>query len=232
MRNGRSASIAAVVMCAVALTGGISSAEEAGTGREEGARRVYLHAGATGLFFIPSAAVRSGGADVPGADVTINPNFTGTLELGVFPFPAIPFVEDLAISLTIGIPPTATVDGAGSVAAAGTLGKATYGPTVLSVHYHVRSLPIVEPYVGVGLNYTIIFSNADGSVMNLEAESAFGFVLQAGLDVHLADRWGLFADVKQIFVASDVSGSFGGMPTTGRVTLNPFVASLGVTVRF
>lgn len=195
-------------------------------------RRAFVHAGAAGLFYSPSATVRSGGAEVQGADAHIDPNFVAAVEIGVFPFSGFGLLDDLAVSVTVGSPPTASIEGAGSVAAAGTIGKTTYGPAVLSAHYHFRSLPYVQPYLGAGFTYAIILSTDDGSMSDLSVESSFGFVAQAGFDVPIGDRFGVFADVKKVLLTTDASGSFAGMPTTAELTVDPTVVTVGGTVRF
>ena len=226
-RHRLGTTIAAAAIAVVALAG----VARAGEGKDAGPR-AFVHFGAAGLFYNPSTTVRSGGADVPGADAHIGPNYIAALEVGVFPFSGFGLLDNVAVSVTVGSPPTATIEGAGSIAAAGTLGKATYGPAVLSAHYHFRSLPIVQPYLGVGLTYAIIFGTDDGSMSALSVDPAFGFVAQAGFDVSLGERWGLFADVKQVLLTTDASGSFGGMPTSAELTVNPTVVTLGGTIRF
>jgi outer membrane protein len=224
--------LAAALAIAAAATGRVAMAEEAGAADDVRGRSLYVRVGPAGLFFIPSTTLRVGGNEVPGADVGIGPNFTGVVEVGWFPLRDIPFVEDLAVSLTVGVPPKGSITGSGSVASAGTLGKAIYGPATLTVHYHLRTLPYVKPYLGLGLNYTIIFSSEDGAVMNLKVDSALGFVLQAGIDVPIGDRWGVYADAKMIFVSTTANGTFSGMPATADITANPLVLSLGGSFRF
>jgi len=141
-------------------------------------------------------------------------------------------LDNLAFSLAFGIPPKASVTGAGSVAAAGTLAKSTFGPSAVTAHYHFRSVPYVKPYLGAGVAYAIVFSTEDAALKNASVDNAFGAAFQAGFDVPLSDRWGLFADAKFVLLSTTVKGTFASMPTSTDLRLNPLVISLGGTFRF
>ena len=192
----------------------------------------YVRAGAAGIFYNPSTTVHAGGGTVPGAESSIDPNFTLAVEIGIFPFADHGLLDGLAFSLGLGLPLKASVDGAGSVASAGTLATTTYGPAVLAAHYHLRSLPYVKPYIGAGITYAIIFGTEDGAMKDASVDPAFGAVFLGGVDVPLGDRWGLFADAKLVRLSVTSKGNFAGMPTTTDLALNPFVITLGASARF
>ena len=201
---------------------------------EEGAAAhpVYMRAGATGLFWSSSMTVHMAGSTIPGADSSMDPNFTLAVELGVFPFSGHGLLDDLAFSIALGIPPKASVAGAGSVATAGTLAKSTFGPAALTAHYHFRSVPYVQPYIGAGIAYAIVFGTDDAALKDASVDNAFGAVFQAGFDVPITARWGLYADAKFVLLSTTVRGTFASMPTSTDLTLNPLVISLGGTFRF
>lgn len=192
----------------------------------------YIRAGAAGIFYNPSTTVHAGGGTVPGAESSIDANFTLALDLGIFPFAGHGLLDGLAFSLGLGLPLKATVKGAGSFDGAGTLAKTTYGPAVLAAHYHLRSLPYVKPYLGAGITYAIIFDTEDGAMTDASVDPAFGAVFVGGVDVPLGDRWGLFADAKLVRLSVTANGNFAGMPATTDLTLNPLVITLGASARF
>ena len=192
----------------------------------------YVRAGAAGIFYNPSTTVHSGGGTVPGAESSIDPNYTLAIDLGIYPFEGHGLLDGLAFSLGLGLPLKANVEGAGSFEGAGTIAKSTYGPAVLAAHYHLRSVPYVKPYLGVGLTYAIIFDTEDGAMTDASVDPAFGAVFVGGFDVPLGDRFGLFADAKLVRLSVTANGNIGGMATTSDLTLNPVVVTIGASARF
>jgi outer membrane protein len=106
-------------------------------------RGFFLDVGPGALVFDASATIRAGGAVLPGATVKIDPNGTLITEFGYR-------WNNASVSLTGGIPPVATVNGAGSIAGLGELGRIRYGPVVLAAQYHFTQLGRFQPYVGAG----------------------------------------------------------------------------------
>jgi len=199
---------------------------EANAAEETSEKSWYLHAGFTALFFEPSATVTAGGQPVPGAAVSIGNNYTLGVQLGWF------FWDNFALQFTGGIPPTATVSGSGSLSTAGVLGKATYGPLLLTALYHFRQLGIVQPYIGGGMTVVWVFGTTDGSLTKLSVPSAVGGVATVGLDVMITKQWGVFAEVDKLWVKTTATGYLGTAPVSANLTLNPWVLLVGGTFRF
>jgi len=171
-----------------------------------------------------------GSVQVPGGNAAASNNTTLVAEFGY------DITKNWAARLMVGIPPTTTLTGQGSLSSAGTLGKGTYGPAVLSTTYG-WDLGVVKPYLGAGVNYTIITSTQDGAIKGLSIGNGYGPVLQAGFNVPITPTWGWFVDFKQIFVKVNASGSvaapWGGQTAASAVvTLNPQIWSTGVSYRF
>lgn len=188
-----------------------------------------VRAGGAHVQFSPKAEVSAGGAIVPGADVKASSNNTAVFELGY------DLAPDWRARLIIGVPPTTKLTGTGPLAGTGTLGKVKYGPAVLSLTYRLGNFGGVEPYVGAGINYTVVFKDKDGFINNLKVNSAFGSALQAGFEVPLADGWSIGLDARKIFVKTKANGTLpamGGAPAHADVRLNPLVVSLTVGKRF
>ena len=115
-----------------------------------------------------------------------------------------------------------------------TLGGADIGsvkalPPTLMLQYHFMPDAAFRPYAGVGVNYTR-FSSQNFSIAGLDtSNSSFGAALQGGIDIQLAPRWYLNADVKYIWMNTDVT--LNGAQLT-KVDINPWMFSIGLGYRF
>ncbi len=130
------------------------------------------------------------------------------------------------------MPPTTKLTGTGPLEGAGELGRVKYGPAVLLATWSFDGLGAFRPYVGAGINYTIVLDSQDGAITSLKVKSAFGSVVQAGLDVSLGQRWGLFLDVKKIFLKTTADGMVGSAPASASVRIDPLLVHGGVSYRF
>jgi len=197
-----------------------------GATSESPSPRWFFRAGPTGLFFDSSAKIALGGKDLPGASLTASNNATLIIEGGYF------LTRNLAVEISGGIPPTTTFTGKGTIAGLGKLGKATYGPAVLSLNYYFKDLGSLRPYLGVGEAYAFIFSTEDGAVKDLRVNGNRGFVVQGGFDYRMNKNWSVFADLKHISLKVNARGELLSAPVTASVTLDPTIASLGVSYRW
>lgn len=185
----------------------------------------FLKVGVSGVIFNSSASIKVGGVTVPGASARAHNNVTATFEIGRY------LTNNIALAFTGGYPPLAKLTGAGTAAPFGTLGKATYGPAVLTLQYHVKEWGAFQPYVGVGGVYAVILNSRDGAIRNLHVKSGVGFALQAGVDYQLSRNWVVFVDVKKLFVSVNATGILLGS-ATAKVKLDPTIATVGLSYRF
>ncbi len=188
-----------------------------------------IYAGPAHIGFSTSAEVRAGGQLVPGADAKADANYS----IG---FGAIyDFHPGWSAEIALGLPPTTALKGTGTLAGAGTLGKVKYGPAVLSVRRHLWEDGPVRPYIGAGINYTLVLESRDGFVSNLHVKNGVGPVLQAGFEVPINQRWSFFVDAKKIWLKTTATGTLpalGGAPAHAKVRLDPLVVTAGVSYRF
>jgi outer membrane protein len=203
---------------ALALTGTMAHAEDAS--------RWFVHVGPAVVSPYESATLTAGGAPVPGADVSIDARWTVEAEVGRYLTP------NVAVALAGGYPPTFTVNASGTIAALGQAGKMTGGPAGLLLQYHFNRNGMIQPYVGAGASFLIVFGTKDGAMSHLRAKSAVGTALQAGADVMVNDRWGGFVDVKKAWVGTVATGDLGPMPIRAKVKVDPLVTNVGVTYHF
>lgn len=113
---------------------------------------------------------------------------------------------------------------------AGDLGSAWVLPPTLTVQYHIDpDSNVFRPYVGVGINYSIFYSVDDHPGLRMDYGDSFGLAFQAGFDVPVGNGWSLNADVKKIYINTDVD--LNGAPI-GDVDINPWVIGAGVGYRY
>jgi len=188
--------------------------------------RFYIHVGPAGLMYSESAKMKAVGARIPGADVRVPDSLTGAAEIGYY------FTPNFAVGLAGGYPPLAKVEAKGSITGLGTLGKVDGGPMALTAQYHFTGMGAFQPYIGAGPALMVIFKDHDGAVTNLKTEHAPGFAGQVGFNYMLSENWGVFFDVKKVYLRAKTQGFLGAVPIKATVTLDPLVLHSGITYKF
>lgn len=109
------------------------------------------------------------------------------------------------------------------------VGSFKHLPPTLTAQYHFAPGATINPYVGVGVNYTRI-SNVHllGGAGDLENDS-WGLALQAGVDFRINERWSINADIKKVNIRSDV---YVGGANASHLKVDPVLFGLGVGYRF
>lgn len=132
----------------------------------------------------------------------------------------------------------------GPIAGLGEIAEVMVLPPTLTLQYHLMPEgDFIRPYVGVGVNYSIFYSqDATDSLVNtlgqtdVDLDDSVGVAFQLGADFPINDRWFLNADVKYIQIDTDATlTSVADGETTVRtveVDLDPIVAGVGVGFRF
>jgi len=121
-----------------------------------------------------------------------------------------------------------------TVSVSGTdIGTFKHLPPVLTAKYDFLPGKDFQPYIGVGVNLTIISDvnlNVPG-VGGLKLNStSIGPAAQAGFDYKVADHWYLNADVKWVELQSGVY--LAGGPKVSTVHIDPLLFGVGVGYRF
>lgn len=137
------------------------------------------------------------------------------------------FTDTLSAELVLTIPQKHTV----SLAGVGKLGSFKHLPPTLLLQYRALPGAAIRPYVGVGVNFTLIWDDVI-SVANvplgLESNSV-GLAAQAGVDWRINDRWSFNLDVKKAAIRSDV---FAGGAKLTEARLDPWLYAAGVRYAF
>lgn len=105
------------------------------------------------------------------------------------------------------------------------VGEASHLPPTLSLQYHILPERKVNPYVGAGINYTVFFDEKS-TLGDLSLDSSVGVALELGVDVSLAERWGVNAAVWNMDIESDAKLDGNKLD---RVQIDPWVFMLAAT---
>jgi outer membrane protein len=140
------------------------------------------------------------------------------------------FTKNLAAELVLTYPQKhdVTLEGVGK------LGTITHLPPVLSLQYHFtlpKESPI-EPYVGLGVNYTRITAarlSVAGNDLDVKRDS-FGLAYQVGVDYKVGKRTVINLDYKKVNIATDVKVKATGTKLT-RAKVDPDLFSIGFGYR-
>lgn len=105
-------------------------------------------------------------------------------------------------------------------------------PPTVSVQYYPLgdSGSTVQPYVGMGINYTNFYDVEDvAGVGTKDLKDSWGLAYSAGVNVHLNDNWMANVAVWKVDIATEVQGgALNGAP----VTIDPTVFLVGVGYKF
>jgi outer membrane protein len=186
----------------------------------------FIRAGIADLDLSHKLSLTVGGQAVPGAALKYHPVYTPMVEIGRT------FAEDWSVVATLGLPPTTSAYGSGSLAPVGKMEGITFGPTALTVQFQPIHDGLVRPYIGAGASYMMIFNTTSAAVQNPKLSNDFAPAIEAGSEFAFSEQYGLFAEVKKAFLVTKVGGTFGGNPISGKNSLDPWVFSVGATAHF
>ncbi len=128
----------------------------------------------------------------------------------------------------------------GVLGGSGEIGDVKHLPPTLSLNYHFNSGSNFQPYIGLGINYTIFFDEDESSELEgiggdgFELEDSWGLAAQVGFDYHLSEKWLVNGSVRYIDIETDaeVKNSVTGKVTVDNVEIDPYVYTLSVGYKF
>lgn len=105
-------------------------------------------------------------------------------------------------------------------------------PPTVSLQWHFLPDGRIDPFVGLGLNYTRFFSIDEKGPLSgtrLDLDDSWGVAAHAGVAFAFAERWSLTADLRWIRIRTDaeVDGA-----KVGTVDIDPLVYGVAVGYRF
>ncbi|HEY9121184.1 MAG TPA: OmpW family outer membrane protein [Marinobacter sp.] len=191
---------------------------------------------------------------LPGTGVAVDSNtqfgitatYMLTPKIGVGLLAATPFKHD--------------INGADSLGSFGKLAETKHLPPTLTLQYFpMESASRLQPYVGVGVNYTTFFEEKTTGTLNtvidsvaqanfgtpagtvdgskLELDDSVGVALEAGIDYMLSDNFGLNAALWWIDLDTEATiTALAGDTKVGEITtdvdIDPMVYMVGFTLKF
>ena len=160
-------------------------------------------------------------AVVPNDSVEVSDKWIPEVDVSYF------FTKNIAAELVLTVPQRHNVSVDGSK-----IGTFKHLPPSLLLQYHFNPEGQFRPYVGAGINYTILGSEKMrvlGGDVTLENDS-FGGVLQLGFDYKIDKNLFLNFDVKKIQLRTDVIHSAAG--NLGTLKVDPLLWGVGIGYRF
>lgn len=182
-----------------------------------------------------SSTLAINGVSVPGTSASVDPAVSLGFTIGYMVTPHV------GIELLGATPFDHTIKESG--VGIGKVGAVKHLPPTLSVQYYpMQSNSKIQPYFGLGLNYTLFFNDNTSSAFdaafgpsNLDLEDSIGWAGQVGLDYQIHDRW--LVNFSAWYINIDTKADF-STPTLGAeridvdVDINPLVLMLGVGYKF
>jgi outer membrane protein len=120
-------------------------------------------------------------------------------------------------------------------------------PTVTANYFFAQPDAKFQPYVGLGINYTIFFDEdfnnatvgviedaAGATISNLDLDASFGLSAQIGADYEISDDVYLNASVRYISIETEASFDVNGadLGSISSVDINPWVYTVSVGYKF
>lgn len=175
-------------------------------------------------------------------------------QLGIIP--AYMITDNLAIEILAATPFEHDIKAAGKGAIAGTklaAGSTKHLPPTVSLQWYPRAGQTGwQPYVGVGVNYTVFFDeDTDGELVgllgdltegavdgaDLDLDDSWGLAAQAGADFPLNDNWSINLAVWYLDIDTEakITATAGGATAAVvefDVDIDPWVYNIGVAYKF
>lgn len=172
----------------------------------------------------------------PGAELRVDDNTIPEIDISYY------FTKNIAAELILATGSKHDVHvskEAGAVVPNQLLGTVDVLPPTLTLQWHFNPDATFDPYVGAGINYTFMLDRnlnvrqgpLAGTKIKVDRDS-WGPALQAGFDVNLKDGWLLNADVKYIWMDTDVKLKTGGWTKIDDLDIDPWVVSIGIGKKF
>jgi outer membrane protein W len=193
---------------------------------------IVLRAAVSRTKLIDGGEISVNGVVDPTADYTTRPTYHTTLSGTWFP------IDSFGIDASISTPGTTNNVPAGSLAGTPNLGDDEFILATLGARFQpLRG--VVSPYVAGGVQLQITTQERDGLGVNLNIPNAHGPYVEAGVELNLNPRWGLFFAARKAWYHTNASGL---LPTdatftnflqvNARAELDPLTLMAGVTTHF
>lgn len=169
------------------------------------------------------------------ADLNLGPSYGLDIDDRIIPELDITYflTKNIALELVLAVSKH-DVTGTGTIAGTD-VGDFYIIPPHLMLQYHFDMGNGIKPYVGAGVNYNIILGEDDAAGFSgLDIDNGWGFSLQAGVDIHLRDKWYFNIDVKKTWMNVDATTvlTSGPTPVSADIDVDPWIVGVGIGYRF
>lgn len=186
-----------------------------------------------------SSNITLGGADL-GFGLSVDSNTQMGINLAYF------LTDNINIELLAATPFTHDIQVNENPLGLTTLGETTHLPPTLSVNYFFAdSGAAFQPYLGIGINYTIFFDeeftdvNEGLGFSDLDLDASLGYSVQAGVDYVVDTHWLVNASIRYIDISTDASFTLNNealaannAPGEVSVDIDPYVYTLSIAYKF
>ena len=131
-------------------------------------------------------------------------------------------------------------EGTGTLSALGKIFDARTLPPTLTLQYHFNPDQKIQPYAGIGLNYTLFFNEngtssldtALGGSTSVNLDDSVGVAAQLGADIKMNNDWFVNIDVKYIDMDTTGTLTTAAVTRTIDVDIDPWIFGIGIGKRF
>jgi outer membrane protein len=186
------------------------------------------------------APALSGGQELPAPGAQIEVDDASTVGFGY----TYRFKPAWSVEAALGIPPTHKTYGRGFIEPFGQISSVKQVAPTVFVNYHFNRMGQIEPFVGLGINYTRFTDArstasgeaASGGPTRIELSDSWGLAGHVGASYAIDKNWSVvgtiaYADVQSDLRATTTTGA-GEVVRTTHIKFNPVVYTLCVGYSF
>lgn len=138
--------------------------------------------------------------------------------------------NSLGLGVLAATPFKHNISGSADIAGLGTIGETKHLPPTITLQYYpMASSSALQPYAGVGVNYTTFFEEKS-ALGDLELDDSVGVAVEFGVDYMLSEQFGLNAAVWWADI--DTEAEIKGVTEKFDVQIDPMVYMVGFTYKF
>lgn len=194
-----------------------------------------------------SDSITVGGAPLLGSAVDAKVSVDANTQLGLRA--TYMFTSNIGLGVLGATPFKHSINGGGDLPGDLKLGETKHLPPTLTLQYFpMHSSSALQPFVGVGVNYTTFFEEKTTSALNgaigagsseLELDDSVGVAFEAGVDYMLSENFGLNAAIWWADINTDAkvkvydeAGNYLTQTDEFEVEIDPMVYMVGFTYKF
>lgn len=170
-----------------------------------------------------------GGAEALGSDARVGVDANSQLGIRA----TYMFTSNLGVGLLAATPFKHNISGEGDISSLGKVAETKHLPPTLTLQYFpMHSTAALQPYVGVGVNYTTFFEEKTSGALeglDIELDDSVGVAAEIGLDYMLSEQFGLNAAIWWADIDTEAEVE---TLDTFDVEIDPMVYMVGFTYKF